>query len=134
MAEHPEDVKPDRLTREDLIEPIIAKLIDAAGGLEAVVDGQVSIRELNGNLIIKTTPEKHTAIARRLVRIRDERYGRLPVDDESENDSRSVDPDEARGLAAQRTESSQTPPPEPDCVSVLFDPNPLPRLLEVVAP
>ena len=72
----------EELTREEMIEQVIG-LIQNTVGKQAdweAQGGQGSIRELNGNLIVKTTPKNHREIAQLLSQLRETRALQIAVE------------------------------------------------------
>jgi len=72
LEQHPEDIKPFS-EREMLIEEIILLIQDTVGDPDEWLDEESTIRELNGNLVIKTTPGNHRDVESLLSRLRETR-------------------------------------------------------------
>jgi len=67
-------------TREELIEQILTLIQDTVGTPEEWVDLQSSLRELNGNLIVKTTPDNHRQVIALLGQLRETRAIQIHVE------------------------------------------------------
>jgi type II secretory pathway component GspD/PulD (secretin) len=67
-------------SREELIEQILTLIQDTVGTPEEWVDLQSSLRELNGNLIVKTTPDNHRQIVSLLGQLRETRAIQIHVE------------------------------------------------------
>jgi len=72
----------EELTRAELIEQVIGLIQNTVGKQEdwEIQGGKGSIRELNGNLIVKTTPKNHRDIAQLLSQLRETRALQIAVE------------------------------------------------------
>ncbi len=97
-------------TREQLIEQIIGLIQDTVGVQDdwEVQGGVGSIRELNGNLIVKTTPKNHRQIAQLMAQLRETRAiqiaieGRFLIVDQNFLDEIGVDLDIQLGTGSSK--------------------------------
>ncbi len=78
-----DDTEENQLTREELIEQIITLIQDTVGDQEdwGAYGGEIgSLRELNGNLIVKQTPENHRQVIQLLAQLRETRAIQIHIE------------------------------------------------------
>jgi len=75
-----DDSSDTALSRPELIQEILTLVQDTVGNQDEWINFESTIRELNGNLIVKTTPENHRAIFSLLQELRETRAIQISVE------------------------------------------------------
>ncbi|MEM1108112.1 MAG: hypothetical protein AAGH99_05410 [Planctomycetota bacterium] len=75
-----DDTEDEEITREELILQITELIEETVGTIDEWVDEESTVRELNSNLIIKTTPENHRQINTLLAQLRETRAIQISVE------------------------------------------------------
>ncbi len=80
FGDEEEDAEDEGPTKEELIIKITELIQDSVGSSDEWLDEQSTIKELNGNLIIKTTPNNHRDIIGLLAQLRETRAIQISVE------------------------------------------------------